>query len=178
MTEVFATEAGLLLELTRVRWWMRLYVHDLLSLLGPEPDLPDDPLAALAATAAGDPEMPADPVLARLLPDGVVDDDTAATEFRRFTHESLLTRKRADAKALLQVLSDPSRRLDQTQALQILGGVNDVRLMLGTRLMVTESVDDQIDDELDDLSDLAAYGSYLQLGWLQEQLLAVLTGEF
>ncbi len=165
-----ANNGQLFVELSEVRWWMRLYVLDLIELLGPEPQLPDDPLAALAATAAGDPERPSDPVLARLLPDGVLDDDAAATEFRRFTHESLLSRKRASAMATLRILEGPPRQLDPSEAHQLLGGINDLRLMLGTRLMVSE------DDEFraDDPSGLAVHRSYLMLGWLQEQVLDAL----
>ena len=46
------------------------------------------------------PELPVDPVRARLLPDGVLDDPAAAAEFRRFAQTTLLERKRADAAAL------------------------------------------------------------------------------
>ena len=165
-----ADNGKLSVELRDVRWWMRLYVVDLIELLGPEPQQPDDPLAALAATAAADPERPSDPVLARLLPDGVLDDDVAATEFRRFTHESLLTRKRAGAVAMLRLLDGAARQLDRGEAQQLLGGINDLRLMLGTRLMVSE--DDQF--RADDPSALAVQRSYLMLGWLQEQVLDAL----
>ncbi|HVQ88326.1 MAG TPA: DUF2017 family protein [Actinomycetes bacterium] len=175
MTSVWAVGDGrIVVDLRAERWWLRLYLVDLLELLGPEPEMPDDPLAALAATAAGDPERPTDPVLARLLPDGVVDDDAAATEFRRFTHESLLTQKRAGAKAVWALLDGSTGDLDRSQAGKVLGGVNDLRLMMGTRLMVTEDADDEASEQL---TELAAYRSYLMLGWLQEQLLEALTSE-
>ena len=38
-------------------------------------------------------ELPDDPVLARLLPDGYADDPEASAEFRRYTEESLRTAK-------------------------------------------------------------------------------------
>jgi len=165
-----AVGGGVLADLRAVHWWLRLYVRDLLELLGPAPVVPDDPLVALAASAATAPERPADPALARLIPDGVIDDDQAAMEFRRFTHETLLTRKRADAEALLRRLDEASGSFDRGAAQRLLASLNDVRLMLGTRLMVAE--DEQFQG--DDLSDLAVHTSYLRLGWLQEELLAAL----
>jgi hypothetical protein len=172
MTAFFevAAEGGLVVDLREPRWWLRLYLHDLLELLGPEPEVPDDPLAALAASAATDPERPADPVLARLIPDGVLDDDKAAMEFRRFTHETLMARKRADAHALLGLLDGAAHRLDRVAVQRLLAGLNDLRLMLGTRLMVAE--DEQFLG--DDFSDLAVNTSYQRLGWLQENLLDTL----
>ena len=163
-------DGGAIVDLGQVRWWVRLYALDLLALLGPAPDVPDDPLAALAASAATDPERPADPALARLIPDGVLDDDQAAMEFRRFTHESLLSRKRADAEQLLDLLGAGRRAIDRMAAHRLLASLNDLRLMLGTRLMVAEG--EQFNG--DDFSDFAVYRSYLRLGWMQEELLGAL----
>lgn len=173
MTAVFsagATRGAVSVDLHPVAWWLRLYVVDLLELLGPAPDLPDDPLAALSASAASTPERPTDPALARLIPDGVIGDDRAAMEFRRFTHESLLTRKRTDATLLLDRLDDGPGEAGRETAQRLLASFNDLRLMLGTRMMVTEG------DEFhgDDFSDLAVYASYLRLAWLQEELLSAL----
>ena len=164
-------DGQLVVDLGQARWWLRLYLLDLLELLGPSPEVPDDPLAALAASAASAPERPADPVLARLIPDGVLDDEGAAMEFRRFTHETLLARKRTDARGLLQLLDGGPQPLDRGVAQRLLASLNDLRLMLGTRLMVTE--DEQFHG--DDFSECAVYTSYQRLGWIQERLLDVLS---
>jgi len=157
-------------DLRPLAWWVRLYTLDLLELLGPAPDQPTDPLDALAASAASNPERPTDPALARLIPDGVIGDDQAAMEFRRFTHESLLTRKRADAQLLLDLIDTGVSEVDRDIAQRLLAVLNDLRLMLGTRMQVADG------DEFhgDDFSDLAVYVSYLRLAWLQEELLSAL----
>jgi hypothetical protein len=172
MSEFFTLQrdGGLVVDLREVRWWVTLYVLDLLQLLGPAPEVPEDPLAALSASAATSPERPTDPTLARLIPDGVLDDEKAAMEFRRFTHESLLERKRTDAEALLAVLDGERHRLDRVGVQRLLAAMNDLRLMLGTRLMVAEDEPFQGDD----FSDFAVYTSYLRLGWLQENLIDTL----
>lgn len=172
MTQWESSDAWSLIDDLKTNgWWLRLYVGDLVQLLGPEPELPDDPLEALAETAAGVPERPDDPVLARLLPDGVIDDDRAATEFRRFTHETLLRRKRADAAALLRLLENDDAGLDEDDARQVLGCLNDLRLMLGARLMVAEG--ETFSGE--DLSDTSGYRSFQMLAWLQDELIQLLS---
>jgi Domain of unknown function (DUF2017) len=174
MTDMFApsrTPGGsVMVDLRVVRWWLTLYARDLLELLGPAPEQPEDPLAALAASAASSPEPPTDPALARLLPDGVTGDDQAAMEFRRFTHDSLLTRKRSDAERLLELLDGREHDVDAESAHRLLATLNDLRLMLGSRMQVADG--DEF--EGDDFGDLAIYTSYMRLAWLQEELLATL----
>lgn len=46
-------------------------------------------------------EAPQDPALRRLLPDGVKDDDEAASEFRRFTEDSLRAKKLANLETAM-----------------------------------------------------------------------------
>ena len=62
---------------------------DLLELLGPGQGADADPLAAMVGLSSGPLEQPADPALARLLPDAYGDDDEAAAEFRRYTEADL-----------------------------------------------------------------------------------------
>jgi hypothetical protein len=73
----------------------------------------------------------------------------------------------------LAALPDGGRlRLDRSQADAWLGTLNDLRLVLGTRLDVTDDPDDQ---ELPEDEELAhAMQVYGWLGWLQESLLSVL----
>ncbi len=67
----------------------------------PAPD-PDE-LAAMVGISDST-EVPDDPVLARLLPDGYRDDPEAAEEFRRFTESGLRSAKVESAQMLLQTL--------------------------------------------------------------------------
>ena len=160
-------------------------VEQLLHLLGTQDDAHDDPLAAMVGLPAGDVAAPDDPALARLLPDAYrpdatdepgFDADEAATEFRRYTEADLRAGKRAHAATVLETLqalpAGGRLRLDRTQADAWLGTLNDLRLVLGTRLEVT---DDPLEQPLPQDEELAhALQVYGWLGWLQESLLDVL----
>ncbi|MCU1673903.1 MAG: hypothetical protein JWN77_2016 [Frankiales bacterium] len=146
---------------------------ELLELLGDSDEVPDDPIAAMVGIASGDVRTPEDPALARLLPDAYADDPDAATDFRRYTEADLRATKRAAAStalAQLQPLLAGGGKLvlDRDECDAWLGWLNDIRLVLGTRLEVTEETD------FDDAEEpaLAVYG---WLGWLQESLLSCLT---
>ena len=148
-------------------------VGDLLVLLGEQEQADADPLAALVGLSDGPTERPSDPALARLLPDAYGDDEAAATEFRRYTERDLRAGKRANAStvlASLAPLADGGGRLvlDRDEADAWLSCLNDLRLVLGTRLEVTE--DTELDPRRDDprAQALQVYG---WLGWLQESLL-------
>jgi len=149
---------------------------DLLELLGEEDAADPDPLAALVGLSDGPVEAPEDPALARLLPDAYGDDDAAATEFRRYTEGDLRVGKRANAGTVLATLAPLTGRggrlvLDRDEADAWLGSLNDLRLVLGTRLEVSE--DSDLDPREDDprAQALQVYG---WLGWLQESLLSCL----
>ncbi len=175
MTAEFAPggpdETGVHVDLGEWAWVINLYVGDLEDLLGPVAQIPSDPLDALAATIKEAPELPSDPVRARLLPDGVLDDPEAAAEFRRFAQTTLLERKRADAEALREAAASPGV-VDPARARQLLGALNDLRLMLGTRLGVTEG------GVLAGGEDLQAYQSYGLFTHLQGLLVDVLAGDW
>jgi hypothetical protein len=150
---------------------------DLLVLLddGEQPDA--DPLAALVGLGSGPVERPSDPALARLLPDAYPDDAEAATEFRRFTEHDLRAGKRAHAGTVIAALAPHLERggkvpVDRDEADAWLGALNDLRLVLATRLGVTEDTD--LDPPPDDprAHALLVYG---WLGWLQESLLGCLS---
>ena len=149
---------------------------DLLVLLG-EQDEPDaDPLAALVGLSSGPVTAPEDPALARLLPDAYSDDREAAEEFRRYTEGDLRAAKRASAGAVLASLAPLTGQggklvLDREQADAWLGCLNDLRLVLGTRLEVSEDTD--LDPAADDPRGQALH-VYGWLGWLQESLLGCL----
>src|SRR5215472_215383 len=106
----------------------------------PPPD--SDELAAMVGLSDNS-EMPDDPVLARLLPDGYRDDPDAAKEFRRFTESGLRSAKVESANTLLGSLPSGGGRvrLSQDQAEAWLRSLNDVRLALGVRLGVTDDFD-------------------------------------
>lgn len=97
---------------------------------------------------------PADPVLARLLPDAHREDRDVAAAYRDLTEAGLREDKQADVGAVLAALPAEagSAVLDDPDAW--LRAVNDIRLMMGVELDITEDTDvpqrvsDQRDFEL------------------------------
>ena len=82
-----------------------------------------------------------DPAIARLNPTAYPDDPEFDAEYRRLMSEDL----DAGRLAALQTLEDSvdARRLDEPQALAWLRALNDMRLLVGTRLDVSEDPDER-----------------------------------
>ncbi len=122
------------------------------------------------------PQTPQDPVLARLLPDAYRDDPEAADEFRKYTESSLRESKKYFAQTLLDTLpaSGGRVRLTGDQARDWLRALNDVRLMFGVRLEVTEDFEEQLaglDPADPKITEFEVYG---WLGAIQESLVQAL----
>lgn len=140
----------------------------------PPPDA--DELAAMVGLSDST-ELPDDPVLARLLPDGYRDDQEAAQDFRRFTESGLRSAKVESARTLLATLPAGGGRvkLSSDQAEAWLRSLNDVRLALGVRLGVTDDFD-ELDDRVGPDDPRYAYIQVYQwLAFLQESLVAALS---
>jgi hypothetical protein len=140
----------------------------------PAPDT--DELAAMVGLSDSA-EVPDDPVLARLLPDGYRDDPEAAQDFRRFTESGLRSAKVESAQTLLQTLPAGGGRvrLSPEQAEAWLRSLNDVRLALGVRLGVTDDFDGLSEDVEADDPRFAYVQVYQWLAFLQESLVAALS---
>jgi hypothetical protein len=140
-------------------------------------DLFDDLEKMFNETTAAPPEAPDDPVLARLLPDAYQDDPEAAGEFRKYTESSLREAKKYFAQTLLETLPAKGGRvkLNADQARDWLRALNDVRLMFGVRLEVTEDFEDQLTSLDPKDPRLAALEVYGWLGAVQESLVRALT---
>jgi hypothetical protein len=174
-----AGEAGLLRTLIG-------QIMDLIAGARPEPvlhvdgtdDVSEADLADIAAMLALDaPETaPDDPVLARLLPDGYRDDPKAASEFRRYTEQSVRDAKQASARTMLDTL--PQRggkiRLTGDEARAWLRAINDVRLAFGTRLGVTEDFERQLGELGPEDPKMPAFEVYGWLGAVQDSLVEAL----
>lgn len=117
----------------------------LIALLGQLDDLLDDglessedPLAAMVGVSGlglVSPTVPDDPALARLLPEGNRDDPEASTEYRRLTEFGLRARKRTGARLAAEALGRKEPVLLATEeAIALMKGLTDVRLVLGERL--------------------------------------------
>jgi hypothetical protein len=142
----------------------------------PSADLFDDLEKMFNETTAAPPQTPTDPVLARLLPDAYNEDPEAANEFRKYTESSLREAKKYFAQTLLETLPDEGGRVKLTadQARDWMRALNDVRLMFGVRLEVTEDFEEQL-AALDPKDPrVAAFEVYGWLGSLQESLVRTL----
>lgn len=148
--------------------------QDLLELLGPDPGEQDDLFASIGL-AEGPVERPSDPAVLRLFPDAYAAEDQAGREatadFRRFTEGELRAGKRRDARALVETLEGGGGtvQLDAGQTSAWLGCLNDLRLVLGARLEVTEQTD--VDGVSEDAPEHQALMVYTWLGGVQELLL-------
>ena len=135
-------------------------------------DLFDDLEKMFNETSAEPPETPADPVLARLLPDAYREDPEAAGEFRKYTESSLREAKKYFAQTMLETLPPAGGRgkLSADQARDWLRALNDVRLMFGVRLEVTEDFEEQLAGLDPKDPRVAAFEVYGWLGAVQESL--------
>lgn len=152
-------------------------------------DLDEDPgLAPFAVPAAALP--PADPALARLLPDASRQDAQVAAEFRRLTQDDLRATKVAGLDLLVRTLTvpPPGDRSDRVlvrveDAGRFAAAITDVRLVLAERLGLRTDADaEALHAELaaprrrrDRDSHRRALGEvYDALTWWQETLMDVL----
>jgi hypothetical protein len=140
-------------------------------------DLFDDLEKMFNETSAEPPETPVDPVLARLLPDAYQDDPEAAGEFRKYTESSLREAKKYFAQTLLETLPPKGGRvkLNADQARDWLRALNDVRLLFGVRLEVTEDFEEQLAGLDPTDPRVAAFEVYGWLGAVQESLVRAIT---
>jgi len=143
----------------RLRGWER----DLLTNLVPQ-------LRELLTAGAGGGEARSapDPSLRRLFPTAYADDAELDAEYQSLVRDDLLERRLA-ALDLLEETVDADV-VTEEQLLAWMGTVNDLRLVLGTRLDVSEDMD-EIDPDDPDAPLFAAYG---YLGWLLENIVAAL----
>ncbi|HEU5419942.1 MAG TPA: DUF2017 domain-containing protein [Streptosporangiaceae bacterium] len=122
-------------------------------------------------------ELPADPILARLLPDGYADDPDASKEFRRYTEIGLRSAKVEVAQTVLATLppGGGTVRLSVQDGQAWLRALNDVRLSLGVVLGVTDDFDEQVADMSADDPQAAYVGVYQWLAAVQDSLVDALS---
>jgi hypothetical protein len=153
-----------------------LLVH-VMELLGDGSNKPADVIDNLERLFSQEqPQAPQDPVLARLLPDAYRDDPAAAGEFRKYTESSLRESKKYFAQTMLDTLPRSGGRVKLTgdQARDWLRALNDVRLMFGVRLEMTEDFEEQLAALDPQDPKVAAFEVYGWLGAIQESLVRAL----
>jgi hypothetical protein len=138
-----------------------------------------DPLEAMVGLSTGSVDAPEDPALRRLLPDAYGDDTAAAGEFRRLMDGEL---RRQKTEALDEVRaavdgvggSGTKLRLAPAQAEAWLQALTDIRLVVGTRLDITEDFADPWAQLSPDDPQAPLLAAYEWLGWLQESVVLAL----
>jgi hypothetical protein len=136
----------------------------------PESESGADPLAKLL-NMSGSTQISDDPALARLFPDGYSDDEHASADFRRFTEQDLRAQKVTALAVAQETLKDWKGKSSITgrQAQDWLKALNDLRLVLGTRLEITDDADRDFD------LDEPGIHLYNYLTYLQGTLIDALT---
>jgi hypothetical protein len=111
----------------------------------------------------GSTQISKDPALARLFPDGYSEDEHASADFRRFTEQDLRQQKIAalnDVRQAIQANANPTL-VSALQAQSWLKALNDLRLVLGTRLEISDDNDFDFDSDEPGIH-LYNYLTYLQ----------------
>ena len=117
---------------------------------------------------------PNDEMLTRLFPTARPDDPEAEAEYRELVRDDLVSKRMARLDLVAELAE--ATVLDQEQLAAWMGAVNDLRLVLGTRLAVTE--DDEYDDDPEsDDPESVARSAYWYLGWLLEHLVEASASE-
>ena len=117
-----------------------------------------------------EPSTTADPSLRRLFPTAYADDAERDAEYQRLVHDDLVDRRRAALDTVESTID--ATRMTEDELTAWMGAVNDLRLVLGTRLDVSEETDLRVDPDDPDAGALAVYG---YLGFLLEHIVQALS---
>jgi len=163
-------------------------VEQLLELLG-EGDFhhhydESDPFAQLMSQLKAAPDeivTPEDPVLLRLLPNAYADPEAAA-DFRRFTEPTLRGNKQRALRSVREALTlivdagvESGGVVEDIDAELWLKVINDLRLALSVRLAINEESFEHFESLPENDPQKPIYAVYFWLGWLQENLLGLLS---
>ncbi len=113
-----------------------------------------------------------DPAHRRLFPSAFLDDERAAAEFDSVVRDDLVGQRIAAIETLERTVG--SDRLTEEELSAWLASVNDLRLVLGVRLAVTE---ESTPEEFGgDPETERAYALYAYLSYLEEEMVEALAG--
>jgi Domain of unknown function (DUF2017) len=114
----------------------------------------------------------ADPAVARLYPPAYPDDPLRNLEFEMVAGDEL-TRQRLSQVAMMEATAD-AERLSEDELLAWVGVMNDLRLVLGTRLEITEETAEG--DFPPDDARRPAFALYGYLTYLVDEAVSALSG--
>ena len=140
----------------------------------------NDPFAQLMAMQQ-EIAPPEDPVLKRLLPIAYSDPE-AADDYRRYTEPALRLNKQTGLRTIREALTvlvdnDEAGTIENLDPQLWLKGINDLRLALSVRLDIDADSFETFENMPDENPQKAIYAVYFWLGWLQENLLLLLTSQ-
>jgi hypothetical protein len=112
-----------------------------------------------------------DPSLHRLFPPAYPEDEELEAEYRQLMSKDLLESHTAALDAMEATIDRD--RLSEDELSGWLAALNQLRLVLGTRLDVTEDLDPALLDPADDRH--PAFAMYHYLTWLQDEIVTALS---
>ncbi|MGH2555562.1 MAG: DUF2017 family protein [Actinomycetota bacterium] len=113
-----------------------------------------------------------DPAVERLFPPAYPDEPDLQSEYDRLVRGDLMEQRLGSVEVLERTIE--AKRVNEDELLAWLSALNDLRLVLGTKLGATEEDDPE---EISDADPLApSYALYYYLGWLEEQVVEALAG--
>ena len=112
-----------------------------------------------------------DPALRRLYPSAYLDDPAAAAEFDGFVRDDLTARRMAAIDTMERTIE--ADRLSEEEVEAWLGAINDLRLVLGVRLGVTEESEPH--DFAGDPEREASFSLYSYLSFLEAEIVDALS---
>ncbi|MXW42155.1 MAG: DUF2017 family protein [Acidimicrobiia bacterium] len=124
----------------------------------------------LAELIEDDPETE---MLARLFPTALPDDPTAEAEFQEMVRSELITTRIKRFESVADSVEGSLIDADQLQAWMC--AINDARLVLSTRLNISE--DDNVEELNEHDPNAMAKSTYWFLGWLLEHIVAATAEE-
>ena len=145
-------------------------------LAGRRAEASTDPLAQVTGMVMAPASAPADPALARLLPDFHASDAELAAGMRMLHEPDLIALKDASAVKLLDSLprGGGTVHLDSDDAQAWVATLNDVRLALGVRLEITDDDYEPPADADPEGMEMAIFATYRWLSAVQDSLVTAL----
>jgi hypothetical protein len=111
-----------------------------------------------------------DPAMARLYPPAYLDDPIRNLEYERLAGDDLTSQRLSSISAMEGSID--ADRLTEEQILSWLSVMNDLRLVLGTRLEITEETTE--DDFAPDDPRVSTFALYAYLTWLVDAVVSAL----
>ncbi|MEX0743634.1 MAG: DUF2017 family protein [Actinomycetota bacterium] len=113
-----------------------------------------------------------DPALRRLYPSAYLDDPVAAAEFDGFVRDDLTEQRMKAIETMARTID--SVHLNEEEVVAWLAAINDLRLVFGVRLAVTE--ESEPEDFEGDEGTHGSYALYAYLSVLEEDIVEALSG--